>query len=53
MLQIKEGNNLIAGLRATNEIPPIQLHGDDKFKEIMNAEKADEVIEMKVCTVSQ
>lgn len=48
--QIKQGNNLIAGLRATNEIPPIQTQYDEKSKETSHVEKSPDSIEMQVCT---
>lgn len=45
--QIKQGNNLIAGLRATNEIPfPIQ--NEERFREMPIVEKIDDGIELKV-----
>lgn len=47
-MQIKQGNNLIAGLRATNEIPPIQMHYEDRSKDKPSIEKTDDGIEMKV-----
>lgn len=45
--RIKQGNNLIAGLRATNEIPPIQMHYEDRSKDKPSIEKTDDGIEMK------
>lgn len=49
-LQIKQGNNLIAGLRATNEIPSMIMLYDDRPKEISSFEKIGDTLELKVST---